>query len=97
MMSLDDVIMSGDVMLQCFVPCCKIDKKKTDVLCVGTMKGHGRNKLLYHIKTKRKLSKRCVVIYTPKSGAQPKICHGVAVTGVWGLEAKSPATGATGV
>ena len=55
-MLFGDVIMSGDIILQCFVLCCKIDKKK-DVLCLGTMKGRGHNKL--QIKTKLKLSKRC--------------------------------------
>ena len=32
-----DVIMSGDVIWQCFVIRCKLTKKR-DVLCLGTMK-----------------------------------------------------------
>ena len=44
MMSFGDVIISGDVILQCFVLCCKVDK--IDVLCLGTIRGRGHSILL---------------------------------------------------
>ena len=43
MVSFDDVIMSGDVILQCFVLRSKIDKKQ-EVLCLGAMKERGHTK-----------------------------------------------------
>ena len=45
MMSFDDVIMSGDVILQCFVLCYKVDRNRR-LLCLGTMRGRKHNTLL---------------------------------------------------
>ena len=42
MISFGDVIMSVDIILQCFVFCCKVDRNKK-LLCPGTMRGHGHD------------------------------------------------------
>ena len=44
-MSFGDVIMSGDVILQCFVLRCKVAKNR-NVFCLGTVRGRGHNILL---------------------------------------------------
>ena len=57
MMSFGDVIMSGDVILQCFVLCYEVDRNRKS-LCLGTMTGRGHNILFngYHPKIVKALT-----------------------------------------